>query len=437
MFVDQGSELASRTMGIALSKVSTNKWTNLAVSYMALVGGFIAYNGWAPSLNDIKNDLSLTFSEAGSLSAVTGLSAGIMILLGGLAASRWGTKSVVLAGLACGAAGLFLFSVASGFALAITSRAISGFAVGLLFVGTYTLAAEWFQNDRQTKRATGIMMSGDGVGVLLSIFVLAFVLTAFGWRNGLAVEGIIVFVMIPIVVVFTRNVDNRAKATERRKTARRAGKSLLSSWSGVKNRNVLIATIYWCGGVGLLTLITGWLPAILVDEAGWSESTAGFFSSMFSVIGMAAAFSAAFLTGRAINHKSLILRSGLVIVGALAVLTLGLAIGNYVVVVVAAPIVGLGLYFGEPLALSMAIDSVDDENSIGLVNGLVIGVPWLTAGTLFPYTLGWIRDSTGNYTVGFALVVVVVIGLCVISVLFLKPVSGELEEPSTLLLDSV
>jgi len=418
-------------------KFSTNKWTNLVVSYMALVGGFIAYNGWAPSLNDIKDDLALTFSEVGSLSAVTGLSAGIMILLGGLAASRWGTKNVVLAGLACGVVGLFLFSVAGGYALAITGRAISGFAVGLLFVGTYTLAAEWFQNDRQTKRATGIMMSGDGVGVLLSIFVLAFVLSAFGWRNGLAIEGIIVLVMIPIVVLFTRNVDNRANATERRQTVRRAGKPILGSWAGVKHRNVLIATIYWCGGVGLLTLITGWLPAILVDEAGWSESTAGFFSSMFSVIGMTAAFSAAFLTGRAINHKTLILRSGLVIVGALAVLTLGLAIGNYVVVVVTAPIVGLGLYFGEPLALSMAIDSVDDENAIGLVNGLVIGVPWLTAGTLFPYTLGWIRDLTGNYTVGFALATVVIIGLCVISVLFLKPVSVEPQDTSTPLQESV
>jgi nitrate/nitrite transporter NarK len=85
----------------------------------------------------------------------------------------------------------------------------------------------------------------------------------------------------------------------------------------------------------------------------------------------------------------------------------------------------------------MAIDSVDDENAIGLVNGLVIGVPWLTAGTLFPYTLGWIRDLTGNYTVGFALATVVIIGLCVISVLFLKPVSVEPQDTSTPLQESV
>lgn len=424
-------------MGIILLKFSTNKWTNLAVSYMALVGGFFAYNGWAPSLNDIKDDLSLSFSEVGSLSAVTGLSAGIMILLGGVASSRWGTKNVVLAGLVCGVVGIMLFSVAGGYLLAVFGRVISGFAVGLLFVSTYTLAAEWFQNDKQTKRATGIMMSGDGVGVLLSIFVLAFVLSAFGWRNGLAIEGIIVLIMIPIVFLFARNVESRTEATERRRSVGRAGKSMFGSWSDVKHRNVLVATIYWCGGVGLLTLITGWLPAILVDEAGWSESTAGFFSSMFSVIGMAAAFSAAFLTGRALNHKAMILRSGMVIVGALCVLTAGLALGNYIVVVVAAPIVGLGLYFGEPLALSMAIDSVDGENAIGLVTGLVVGVPWLTAGTLFPYTLGWIRDLTGNYTAGFAIAIGVITALCVISVLFLKPISDQPEEANASLSEAV
>ncbi|MDV6286919.1 MFS transporter [Rhodococcus jostii] len=418
-------------------KYATNKWTNLAVAYLALVGGFIAYNGWAPSLNDIKDDLALSFSQAGSLSAVTGFSAGIMIMVGGLAASRWGTKNVVLLGLLCGVVGLFIFSFAGGYALAITGRVISGFSVGLLFVGTYTLAAEWFQSDRQTKRATGIMMSGDGVGVLLSIFGLAFVLTAFGWRNGIAIQAVILLAMIPIVFLFSRNVSSRVAATGTQENADLSERPSRSAWSAVKNRNVLLATIFWCGGVGLLTLITVWLPGILVDGAGWSESTAGFFSSMFSVIGMAAAFSAAFLTGRSMNHKRLILWAGLVMVCALTILTIGLAAGNYAVVALAAPVIGLGVYFGEPLALSMAIDSVDDESAIGLVNGLVIGVPWITAGTLFPYALGWLRDLTGSYTLGFGVAIVVIFALCVVPVFFLKPVAGRPVEAAASLQESI
>ncbi|MBP1115640.1 nitrate/nitrite transporter [Rhodococcus sp. PvP016] len=395
------------------------------VSYIALVGGLIAYNGWAPSLNDIKADLSLSFSQAGSLSAVTGFSAGVMILAGGLAASKWGSKNVVLLGLLCGVVGLAMFSLAEGYVLAITGRAVSGFAVGLLFVGTYTLAAEWFQSDRQTKRATGIMMSGDGVGVLLSIFVLAFALSAFGWRNGIAFESVILLAMIPIVLLFSRDVTPVVPATAASSVVERSKRS---AWSAARHRNVLVATIFWCGGVGLLTMMTVWLPGILVDEAGWSESTAGFFSSMFSVIGMVAAFSAAFLTGRSLNHKRLILWSGVVIVAALAVLTAGLAAGNYVVVVLAVPVIGLGLYFGEPLALSMAIDSVRDDRAIGLVNGLVVGVPWITAGTLFPYALGWLRDITGSYTLGFGIAIAVIFGVCVVPVFFLDPLAAHREE---------
>ena len=85
-----------------MSTKDSKKWVNLSAAYLALVGGFVAYTGWTPSLARITEDLQLGYAEAGSLSSVTAIVAGAMTLIGGFAATRWSAKSVVLWGLAAG-----------------------------------------------------------------------------------------------------------------------------------------------------------------------------------------------------------------------------------------------------------------------------------------------------------------------------------------------
>src|SRR4051812_28670888 len=146
--------------------MSNNRWTQLLVAYVALVGAFLPYVGWSPSLGAISDDLGLSYAQAGGISSVAGLVAGLMILVGGLLASRWGSKNVIVVGLAAGVVAQVVFAMSDGFEMIMVARVFAGLAVGFLWVATYTMAVDWFRGSRQTGRAVGVMMSGDGVGAV-------------------------------------------------------------------------------------------------------------------------------------------------------------------------------------------------------------------------------------------------------------------------------
>jgi MFS family permease len=170
--------------------MSNSRGTNLLVAYLALVGAFLPYVGWSPSLGAISEELGLSYAQAGGISSITGLVAGVMILIGGVVASRWGSKNVIMAGLTAGVLGQAAFAMADGFELIIVARALAGVSVGFLWVATYTMAVSWFRDSKKTGRALGVMLSGDGMGAVLSLFVFSAVLASFGWRMGLTVQAV-------------------------------------------------------------------------------------------------------------------------------------------------------------------------------------------------------------------------------------------------------
>jgi sugar phosphate permease len=402
--------------------MSNNRWTQLSVAYLALVGAFLPYVGWSPSLGAISKDLGLSYSQAGGISSVTGLVAGLMILVGGVLAARWGSKNVIVAGLTAGVIAQVLFAMSNGFELVATARIFAGLAVGFLWVATYTMAVGWFRDSKQTGRAVGVMMSGDGVGAVLSLFVFSAILAAFGWRMGLGVQAVCLGAVLVVVLVVSKNPPSAGDGPDRLDdptTDRLAARPEESPVRSVVNRNVLCATVFWMGGVGLFSTIASWMPTILVENAGFSESMAGLVTSLFSIAGMAAAFGGPIIAERLGSKKRVILMGGIATSLAVAVMTLCVAADNYILVALCIPLLGLGVYAGEPLILAEAVDSVRREHS-GVVNGAVLGVPWIVSGFAYPYVLGLVKDATGGFTGGFVAVSVSTIFLCAISPLFIR-----------------
>jgi MFS family permease len=408
----------------------TNRWANLSVAYIALVGAFLPYIGWSASLSDISEDLSLSYSQAGSISSVTGFVAGVMILVGGVLASRWGTKQVVLTGVVAGVGGQLVFAMAESFELVIAGRVLAGVSVGFLWVATYTMAVDWFRDSRQTGRALGIMMSGDGVGALLSLFAFSAVMTAFGWRVGLVLQAVFMAVVLLLVVFVSKNAPKAsADLVQVEGLVDRTVPVPERSVREVANRNVLSAVIFWIGGVGLFSVMASWMPAILVEDAGMSESLAGFLTSLFSIVGMAAAFGAPLLAERLGTKKPVIIAGGLLTAGSIAALTGLLATGNYFWLAVCIPLMGLGVYAGEPLTLAEAVESVSAKNA-SIVNGIILGVPWIVSGFAYPYLLGAVKDATGSFVQGFLVLTIATTALCAISPLFIKERKGAAAQES-------
>lgn len=406
--------------------MSNNRWTNLSVAYLALVGAFLPYVGWSPSLGSISEDLGLNYSQAGGISSITGLVAGAMILIGGVVASRWGCKNVILAGLAAGVIGQAVFAMSSGFGLVVVARVLAGVSVGFLWVATYTMAVNWFRDRQETGRAVGVMLSADGMGAILSLFVFSTVLATFGWRMGLAVQAVCLGAVLIVVLVVSKNApapESELAAAGEAEVSPGTSDLVRSMFHCLKNRNVLTALLYWVGGVGLFSVIASWMPAILVEDAGMSESLAGFISALFSIAGSAAALSVPSLAEHWGNKKKVVVVSGIVTTCSLAAMTLFLATENYLVVALLVPVIGLGVYSGESLTLATAVESVDARYS-GLVNGIIVGTPWLVSGFAYPYILGAVKDTTGSFVQGFLTLTVATVVLCALSPLRIKESSA-------------
>ena len=150
-----------------------------------------------------------------------------------------------------------------------------------------------------------------------------------------------------------------------------------------------------------------------------SESLAGFLTSLFSIAGMAAAFGAPLIAEKLGSKKPVILVAGVLTAVAIAGLTAFLASGNYVWVAICIPLMGLGVYGGEPLTLAEAVESVSAKHA-GIVTGVILGVPWIVSGFAYPYILGAIKDGTGSFVNGFIALTIATVVLCAISPLFIK-----------------
>lgn len=379
------------------STAPATKWVMLSLSYLVLIACFIPYIGWTPSLLDISDELTLNASQAGLLGSITALVGGIILPFAGVIGDRIGMKKIILIGLIASIIGQLLFAIAPNYGLLMVGRAISGLGVGLLFVGPYTMAANWFERERKNGIALGIMFTTDGIGSVFALYLFAIVLVAFGWRTGSNI-GVVFLVLVLIVAwIFLRDVPSSEKVEADAEEVDKSGRSA-ASW--LFSRNVLVAAAFFIGEWGIFAVVAVWMPTVLIEGAGWSATAAGFFSSCYVLAGIITSIIFGLISDNLGKRKNLIVVAGLAMTLFMGLLTVGIASGNYIFAAICLPLVGLGVYTGMPLALALAIESVPTRMA-GTVNGFVLGIGFIVGGFVYPWVMGIVKDLTGGYVVGF------------------------------------
>lgn len=394
------------------------KWVMLALSYLVLIACFIPYIGWSTSLIDISEEFSLTATQAGLLGSITAAVGGIILPFAGVIGDRWGIKNIILVGIVASIIGQLVFAWAPDYGLLMLGRAISGLGVGILFVGPYTMAVDWFERERKNGIALGIMFTSDGIGTAFALYAFAIVLTAFGWRTGSAIGGALLVVVFIVAALFLKDAPKHAAGPIAADTDEDDGRSTLR-W--LFTRNVLVAAAFFIGEWGIFAVVAVWMPTILIEGAGWDATFAGLFSSLYVLIGMITSIAFGLVSDRLGRRKALIVTAGLAMTLFMGALTASLASGNYVLVALFLPLVGLGVYTGMPLALALAAESVPSRMA-GAVNGFVLGIGFIVGGFAYPYLIGAVKDATGDYTIGFITMTVATGVLCLLCPLFAKDV---------------
>jgi MFS transporter, OFA family, oxalate/formate antiporter len=161
-----------------------------AVCFMGFGSAYTFSAFVAPLQKDFaasRGSVSLVFSLAGFLYFALGIISGPL-------ADRWGSRRLAVAGMILTGAGL----VAAGFARTLIQVYVAyglgiGLGVGLAYVPALGAVQRWFA--RRRGFASGLAVSGIGVGTLVMPPLAAFLIATLGWRQAYFVLGAVAAVV--------------------------------------------------------------------------------------------------------------------------------------------------------------------------------------------------------------------------------------------------
>lgn len=367
--------------------------TGVLVAFAALGLGRFALGMLLPAMG---KGLSLTYSEMGLISTANFVGYLLAVVASGRLYTTVGPRRLITFGLTLSALSMALVSRATSFWHVFPAYFATGIGSALANVPVMALVSTWFA--RSTRgRAAGFIVSGIGLGVVLTGIVIPRVnssLGAEGWRAGWLILCLGAFLVALIAAVFLRNNPRELGLAPLGSDPAAAGAAYAHenpSWV-LK----ILGLIYFFYGFTYVIYAT-FLVTALVKERGVSEATAGTY---WMWVGIFSVFSGP-LFGAVSDRIGR--KRGLMTVYALQC-------AAYLLIAVKGPLVlagGSAFLFGItawaiPGIMAAAVgDYMGPEKAaagFGTVT-LIFGVGQITG----PAAAGWLADATGGFPAGFIL----------------------------------
>ena len=251
------------------------------VAGMAFVAVFAAIGlgrfGYSAILPSMKEALGLSGAVAGSLASWNQVGYTVMVLVGGVLASRFGARIVVGSGLIITAGGMLLTGIADGIVMASAGRIITGVGNAMVLAPSIALMAAWFE-PRRLGTASGLVPAGTSFALIMVGPVVPRIIAAGGndgwrWAWYFFAAATLVIAILAIVVQRDRPYAQRHVTRSHLRWADLAGI--------VRSRRAwFLGSLYFCYGFAFLLFFT-YFQARLGD-LGYSAETAGI---LFLVLG--------------------------------------------------------------------------------------------------------------------------------------------------------
>jgi len=350
------------------------------------VAHFLTFAAIPLLLPAIREDLRISFTQAGMLSAAASLSYALGQIPAGYLSDRFGPRRLYLAGLLVWSSLSVCFGLIHAFSLALANQFIAGAFRALLFAPGLALLASWFPPQRRATAMSLFLLGGAAGSVLLSIAgpLLA---ERYGWR-----DAFILFAVMGLAAAGAYGAYAKEKPTAQKRKA----------LSVSDLREMMRFPILWvCGWLQFVrfAVVMGfnfWLPSFLVADRGFSLPAAGAVMAMSAALAAPSNTLGAYVSDR-LRNPPLVIGSALAALACAAALLPVVRSVPMLFLVVAVYSIFLGFYFG-PLFL------VPVEVLGSRVAGTTIGFANLFAnigGFVCVYTLGAVRDLAGSFDWGF------------------------------------
>jgi MFS transporter, OFA family, oxalate/formate antiporter len=169
-------------------------WFVVAAAFVVTFVGFGSAYTFSSFVASLERDfrasrgsVSLVFSLAGFLYFGVGMISGPL-------ADRWGARRIAIAGMLLAALGLILAGQARTLVEVYAAYGLGiGLGMGCAFVPVLGTVQRWFVKRRGL--ASGLAVSGIGVGTLVMPPLATALIAAFGWRDAYVVLGVLVAIV--------------------------------------------------------------------------------------------------------------------------------------------------------------------------------------------------------------------------------------------------
>lgn len=357
-----------------------------------LLGGFFALmtlsimkSAYSNILESIKIDLSLTYTQTGSLMSAYFVGYGLGQIPWGILADKKGSRAIMSLSVLGVSFCTIFFGLAKTFWMAIVSRFFAGLLGAGIFVPGVRLISDWF-NTEERGTALGILNIGGSMGLIIASWVAPFLSLGIGWRSSIEMVGIIGVLLAGVIWLLLKDNNKDSNTSEE-------GGALPFTdyrfWILAFTQFIRLGSYY--------TYIA-WLPLVLKEDYGFNILATSTALSLFNLAGMAANPLGGFLSDR-YGEKPILIGSFLF----LGLLLLGLtqsSQGLFIYGVIF--LIGWFINFVRSPTFTI-IPRIFGTESAGSISGVHNTFASLGA-LVLPFTLGYVKDYTISYSIGWFVV---------------------------------
>lgn len=346
----------------------------------------LSLGGIALFLPLIREDLGISFTQAGMLSAAATFTYALGQIPGGYLADRFGPKRVFFIGILGSTLLSLNFGMIESYSAALVNQVVSGVFRAMIFAPGMTLVASWFPSDRKAT-AMGVYVIGGVSGNVLLSLIGPFLVVHYGWR-----APFMGFAALGVCAAFVYLAFGREKPAAGPKHP----VGMLDAFQ------LFRYPIMWvCAGIqfirfGVTTSFNFWLPSLLVSDRGLSLQAAGFITAMgFALTGPSNALGG--YTSDRLRNPPLVIGGALAVLACTSALLVVVDSIPLLVLVVAVNSIFVQFYFGPLFHVPV---EVLGPRVAGMSAGF--GNMFANLGALtFAYALGVVKDTAGAFTLGF------------------------------------
>ena len=395
-------------------------WVALALAFVGQMANSLVGQAIGPLAPFIMHDLSISREEIGWLSSAVRGAAVFSIFVSGWLTDKLGVRKMLGVSLVISA---FFLTVAAGmptYLAVLVPMFFSGMARGPINPATTSIVAHWF-SVRSRGAAMGIKQTAVPAAGFIAGVALPGLAVLLGWRSGLTIIAVLVFLAGIICLAFYRNYPLHLDVGHAHSLTRDGLRKIMS------DGNLIMMSIFAALLVGVQNSVLAFWVLYLVEARGLSEVAAGGFLSAVMVGGFVARIVLGFTSDRVFGGR----RKGVLIVVSLVCIVESFVLGQmgttlsdgwiwFFSILLGVSAVGWnGLYF------AMVVQSRAREVA-ATVTGYSMTIQEV-GNFLLPPIFGRIADSTNSYEWSWYYLVII----AALALLFLLPTREHVSPTET------